>query len=215
MYEDQLEHSRRRKCYWNEVDPHDLWHVLKRENKDWEYNIDDTWRSQAQYLRENRRSHEELILMVRIEELSQKKPVLEAKRLKPEARIPERKTTGSAGYDLASLEDITLKPGEMTIVDTGLAIAIPQGYYGQIFPRSSMAMVGISTDGGVIDADYRGPIKVILINWHKWNTTTINKGDRIAQLTIIKIYTGPIKKVQELIQTTRTKKDLAQQESMQ
>ena len=43
MYEDQPEHSRRRKCYWSEVDPHDLWHTLKRENEDWQYNIDDTW----------------------------------------------------------------------------------------------------------------------------------------------------------------------------
>src|SRR3954466_2050131 len=69
-----------------------------------------------------------------------------------------------------------------------------------------MAIVGISTDEEVIDADYRGPIKVILINRHKWNTTTINKGDRIAQLTIIKIYTGPIKEVQELTKTARDQK---------
>src|SRR3954469_24013270 len=122
--------------------------------------------------------------MVQMEEPSRRRSVLKVKKLRSDARIPERKTTAAAGYDLASLKDITLKPGEMTIVDTGLAIAIPQGYYGQILPRSSMAIVGISTDGGVIDADYRGPIKVILINRHKWNTTTINKEDKIAQLTI-------------------------------
>src|SRR3954471_22464973 len=115
MYEDQPEHSKRRKCYWNEVDLHDLWHILKQENEDWRYNIDDTWRSQAQYLWENRQSHKELILMVRIEEQLQKKLILEVKKLRPEARIPEKKTIGSAGYDLASLKDITLKPEEMII----------------------------------------------------------------------------------------------------
>jgi deoxyuridine 5'-triphosphate nucleotidohydrolase len=210
MYEDQpTANPRRRKCYWSDVDPHDLWHVLKRENENWRFEIDDTWRSQAKELEERseedppKEYYPQLVLMMQSEETRTKRQMLEAKKLNPEASIPERKTNGSAGYDLASLEDIILKPGETTIVDTGLAVAIPQGYYGQIFPRSSMAMVGISTDGGVIDADYRGPVKVILINRHKWNTTTINKGDRIAQLIIIKVYTGPIQEVQELTTTTQ------------
>ena len=63
--------------------------------------------------------------MVQTEEPSRRKPVLKVKKLRSDVRIPKRKTTEVAGYDLVSLEDITLKPGEMTIVDTGLAIAIP------------------------------------------------------------------------------------------
>ena len=89
------------------------------------------------------------------------------------------------------------------MMPTDISIEISKGYYGQIFPQSSMAIVEILIDRGVIDADYRGPVKVILINRYKWNTTTINKGDRIVQLTIIKIYMGPIKEVQGLTKTTR------------
>jgi hypothetical protein len=87
---------------------------------------------------------------------------LPIKRLEPNARLPERKTPQAAGYDLTPSETVHLAPGEQQLINTGIAIAIPEGYYGQLSPRSSLAKKGITVEGGVIDSDYQGPIKVIL-----------------------------------------------------
>ena len=118
-------------------------------------------------------------------------------------RLPRRKTKEAAGFDLSAVKNVQIGPGESTIVGTGIAIKIPKGHYGQIKPRSSMAISGIIIDGGVIDADYRGEIKMIIANRHKMNIATIFAGDRIAQLLIIPIWTGEMHEVTELDKTKR------------
>lgn len=87
------------------------------------------------------------------------------KLLSDKSVVPSRGSSGAAGYDLYSIESHTLEPGERKIFKTGLSIAIPQGYYGRIAPRSGLAVKhGIDVLAGVIDSDYRGEIMVALIN---------------------------------------------------
>ena len=115
------------------------------------------------------------------------------------------KKEGDAGYDLASTEHITIPPRSRKLIPTALKVALPEGYYGQIFPRSGLSLRGIDTSGGVIDASYRGEIKIILKN----NTDkeyTVIPGDRVAQLVVIKIFEGNIKKVDSLDETDRGEK---------
>ena len=100
--------------------------------------------------------------------------------------LPTYETDGSAGMDLkASLkETVTLEPGERTLVPTGLFIELPPGYEAQIRARSGLAIkrgIGLVNGVGTIDSDYRGEIKIPLINWGK-DPFTINDGDRIAQM---------------------------------
>lgn len=102
--------------------------------------------------------------------------------------LPEHKTVGSAGLDLQAnlAESITLKPGAFTLVKTGLFVEIPQGFEGQVRPRSGLAFrhgITVLNTPGTIDADYRGEIGVILINLGK-EPFVINDGERIAQLVI-------------------------------
>src|SRR5205807_4738122 len=85
---------------------------------------------------------------------------------------------------------VEIPPGEIITMDISIIVKIPEGYYGQIKPRSSLAKVGLIVDGGVIDSDYRGTIQVILVNRNKFTTMQAYKGDRIAQLILIKIYQG-------------------------
>jgi dUTP pyrophosphatase len=110
-------------------------------------------------------------------------------KLNENAKPPFRATDGSAGADLcACLEsDVLLKSGERYLVPTGIAVEIPGGYGGFIFPRSSLSGkygVTLANCVGVIDADYRGEVKVSLIN-HSDTDYTVSNGDRIAQLVII------------------------------
>jgi dUTP pyrophosphatase len=110
--------------------------------------------------------------------------------LSDSARIPERKTSGAAGYDIFASQDYWLLAGTRGIVSTGIALEIPQGYYGQLASRSGLALdAGVVVLGGVIDSDYRGEIKVILLNSSEKNMA-ITCGDRIAQL-IIHSYIAP------------------------
>lgn len=104
--------------------------------------------------------------------------------------IPEYKTGGSAGLDLcsSSAEKIILKPFESKLIPTNLIIEIPEGYEGQIRPRSGLALkssITVLNSPGTVDSDYRGEVKVLLINLGKENFE-INFGDRIAQLIIAK-----------------------------
>jgi dUTP pyrophosphatase len=110
------------------------------------------------------------------------------KLLTSDAKIPERKTLGSAGYDLFSNEDCILLPLYRQWVSTGISISLPQGLFGRILPRSSMSSLYIDTCAGVIDDDYRGEIKVLLMNSHPNNSYEIKKGMRICQLVIEKYY---------------------------
>lgn len=121
--------------------------------------------------------------------------------------IPEYATAGSSGMDLraAVSESIILKSGEFTLVPTNLVVEIPHGYELQVRPRSGLAAkngIGVLNGPGTIDSDYRGEIKVILFNFGK-NDFTINRGDRIAQMVLAKVYAAKITVSSELNNTAR------------
>lgn len=130
------------------------------------------------------------------------------KRLNDNATIPSRGSITAAGYDLyASLdcESITIPPHETILIDTGWAMEIPVGYFGAIFARSGLAAKqGLRPANcvGIIDSDYRGPVKVALHN-DSAITQIIKNKDRIAQLVIIKYFGIDFEIVNELSKTTR------------
>lgn len=121
-----------------------------------------------------------------------------------DTRLPERGTTGSAGYDLYCPITVSINPGECVRIPSGFACEIPEGFFGAIYARSSLMTKGLRLAGGVsiIDSDYRGEIHVPLFNDSKL-AITLNKGDRYAQL-IIQAY-QPItwNEVNELSETIR------------
>lgn len=126
---------------------------------------------------------------------------------KSKFELPEYKTNGSAGMDLKANIDnpITLKPMEIAPIPTGIYVSIPEGYEGQIRPRSGLALnhgITLINCVGTIDSDYRGEIKVPLINLSQ-NDFTINPGDRIAQLVIAKYERAELITVSELDSTER------------
>ena len=132
---------------------------------------------------------------------------LQVRRLRPDATLPKPMSPGAAGLDLAAALDqpLTLAPGARTLVPTGLAVAIAEGYEGQVRPRSGLAMKhGITclNAPGTIDADYRGEVKVLLVN-HGAEPFTIAHGDRIAQLVIAAVVQAGIVVVDELDDTAR------------
>jgi len=114
---------------------------------------------------------------------------LKIKKLDENAVIPMYKTSGSAGMDLSSSEANVIMPMEIKAVSTGLSIELPDGYEAQIRPRSGLSLKGITVvnSPGTIDSDYRGEIKVALINLGK-KPFTIHRGDRIAQMIINRVY---------------------------
>lgn len=121
--------------------------------------------------------------------------------------LPRYETELAAGCDVraAVTEPLTLKPGERFMVPTGIAIAMPPGWEAQMRPRSGLAAKhGISCVNapGTIDADYRGELKVILIN-HGSDDFTINRGDRIGQMVFAPVYQAVFEEVDELDDTAR------------
>ena len=106
-------------------------------------------------------------------------------KLHPDAQVPHRASDGAAAYDLYSMENVYIPPGETTVVSTGIAIQIPKGWKGEIYSRSGLAARGIlvANSPGKIDSDYRGEIKVILHNTRK-ELVGIQYKDRIAQFEI-------------------------------
>jgi dUTP pyrophosphatase len=123
------------------------------------------------------------------------------------AEAPEYRTQGSAGADLRAFipEGITLAPGERAAVPTGICIEIPRGYEAQVRPRSGLALHGGVTclnGPGTIDSDYRGEIKVVLINLGS-EEVMIASGDRIAQLVVAPVSRALFKKVASLGGTER------------
>lgn len=115
------------------------------------------------------------------------KPMLEC-QVQPGAKLPQRAHPTDAGADLFSLESYEIYPGEQKLVDTGIAIKIPEGYAGFIFNRSSQGKRGITIPHsvGVIDSDYRGNLKVLLKNIGD-DPYLVEPGDRIAQLVIMPV----------------------------
>ena len=129
------------------------------------------------------------------------------KKLNEEVIVPEYKTRGSSGMDLMANinSDIYIKPGEKAIIPTGIAVSIPVGYEIQIRPRSGLAAkknISISNTPGTIDADYRGEIKIILINFGK-QEFKINPNDRIAQMVLCPVIKAELEVVDELQDTKR------------
>ena len=119
--------------------------------------------------------------------------------------LPAYATEGAAGMDVLSAENVTLAPGERWPVATGLAVAIPHGYEIQVRPRSGLALkhgIGVPNAPGTIDSDYRGELKVILIN-HGESSFEIRRGDRIAQLVLAPVVRASWLKVEELDETAR------------
>ncbi len=110
--------------------------------------------------------------------------------LNNKATIPQNAYKGDAGYDLCSVEELKLAPFERSLIATGIAIAIPEGYAGFVVPRSGLAVkqgLSLVNTPGLIDSNYRGELKVIAINLDPITPITIHVGDRIAQLVIQKI----------------------------
>ncbi len=128
---------------------------------------------------------------------------LQVKRLVKHARLPARGSELAAGYDLAATEAGVIAAGGKALVPTGLAIKCPPGTYGRIAPRSGLAvknMIGVGA--GVVDADYRGEVRVVLFN-HGPDDFAYKEGDRIAQLVLERIYTPPVEEVDDLDATDR------------
>lgn len=116
---------------------------------------------------------------------------IEVKKLNDKAKLPCRATADSAGEDLCACinDDIALMPGERRLIPTGIAIAVPTGFGGFVFPRSGLSSkfgVSLANCVGVIDSDYRGEVKVPVIN-HSSEPYTIKAGERIAQLVIMPV----------------------------
>ena len=129
------------------------------------------------------------------------------KKLHKNIILPEYKTDGSSGMDLMANVEQTVKilPGEKKIISTGIMVAIPEQYEIQIRPRSGLAAkngISVLNTPGTIDSDYRGEIKVILINLGK-DIFEINKNDRIAQMIVCPIIKAELKEVESLPETIR------------
>lgn len=135
--------------------------------------------------------------------------VIKIKRLDNNADLPlpSYESDGSSGLDLraAVIEDLILHPGDIQLIPTGLAISLPEGYEAQIRPRSGLALrygLGLVNSPGTIDADYRGEVGVVAINWGK-KPFTIKRGDRIAQMIITKVARVRVLEVGVLDPTSR------------
>ena len=131
------------------------------------------------------------------------------KRLSKQVSLPKYETSGSSGMDLAANIDanINIDPGKTAIIPTGLALSIPKGFEVQIRPRSGLAAkqkISVLNTPGTIDADYRGEIKVILINLGQ-ETFKVEKGLRIAQMVVCPVVQAQLKEVDDLNETERGK----------
>ncbi len=131
------------------------------------------------------------------------------KRLSKNVALPKYETSGSSGMDLAAnlIESLDIYPGKTLIIPTGLAFSIPKGYEAQIRPRSGLAakkQITVLNTPGTIDSDYRGEVKVILINLGN-QTFKIENGLRIAQMVICPIIKTNLKEVDDLNETKRGK----------
>ena len=130
---------------------------------------------------------------------------LYVKKIRNTAAIPRRGTEDAAGYDIASAEETVVPAKGKTVVKTGISIAVPDGCYGRLAPRSGLAVKKhIDVGAGVINADHRGEIGVVLFN-HSEEDFQIKQGDRIAQLILEKIETPPTKETADLLSTVRGK----------
>ena len=128
------------------------------------------------------------------------------KQLSSEAQIPRTAYQGDAGVDLRSTERIVLTPRERAMVPTGLAIALPDGYAGFVLPRSGLAAkhgISVVNAPGLVDSNYRGELKVILVNTDPNEAFTVETGDRIAQLIVMPVPVIEFEQVEALPESER------------
>lgn len=128
------------------------------------------------------------------------------KRLDKDLPLPRRAHPGDAGADLYAAADLTLAPGERGLVGTGIALALPVGTVGLVHPRSGLAArqgLSIVNAPGTIDAEYRGEVKVCLINLDPTTPIEITRGMRIAQLLVQRVELADFQEVEELEETVR------------
>lgn len=134
--------------------------------------------------------------------------ILKIKKVREDAKVPNRATSGSAGLDLCAAidEPVTLDGGATAVIPTGIAVALPSAEYGAfVFPRSGIAVkhgIGLLNSVGVIDSDYRGEIMVGVINQIS-TPYTIQPGERIAQMVIMPVSMMPVEEVSDLDETER------------
>jgi dUTP pyrophosphatase len=140
---------------------------------------------------------------------TQERVTIYIKRLKNDRSLPlpQYMTEGSSGMDLfASLEEeVTLQTGERKLIPTGISVAIPEGFEGQIRPRSGLAVqkgIGLVNGPGTIDSDYRGEVGVLLINFGK-DPVTVRNGERIAQMVVSQVFHSTLVEVDDLPPTRR------------
>ena len=131
------------------------------------------------------------------------------KKFDKNIKLPTYKTTGSSGMDLVAYikSKVTINPGKTAMIPTGIAIAIPENYEVQIRPRSGLAAknnISVLNTPGTIDSDYRGEIKIILINLGK-KSFVIKSGDRVAQMILCPVMKAELKEVNVLPKTVRGK----------
>lgn len=132
--------------------------------------------------------------------------VVPIKRLDPTVELPTYAYAGDAGLDLRSSEDVTLAPFERRLISTGLAVSIPEGYAGFVQPRSGLALkqgLSMANTPGLIDAHYRGELKICAINLDPQKSIEVHRGDRIAQLVIQKVPVVNLVEVDKLDETDR------------
>jgi dUTP pyrophosphatase len=128
---------------------------------------------------------------------------MQFKALHTNAKVPALGTETAAGYDLTTPEEVVLQPGQRTTIPLGFAVAIPDALHGRIESRSGLALKGLVVLTGVIDADYRGELKVIMQNFSD-AAHTFAAGDRVAQLVLRPtVHVGAIEAVEDLPDTAR------------
>jgi dUTP pyrophosphatase len=128
------------------------------------------------------------------------------RRLDDGLPLPSYAHPGDAGADLHAATGVTLHPGERSLVPTGVALALPEGYVGLVHPRSGLAArhgISIVNAPGTIDAGYRGEVKVCLVNTDRHEPFTVHRGDRIAQLVVQRVETAVFVEVETLEDTAR------------
>jgi dUTP pyrophosphatase len=127
-------------------------------------------------------------------------------KLRDDAVLPSRAHSGDAGFDLSACEEVTIGVGERATVGTGLAIEIPDGHAGLVAPRSGLALrhgLSMVNAPGVIDAGYRGEVRMILLNTDREHAFTVEPGMRIAQLVVVPIASVELVETREVTATDR------------
>jgi dUTP pyrophosphatase len=127
-------------------------------------------------------------------------------RLREDAVLPGRAYEGDAGLDLVACDRVELRPGERSVVGTGLAVAIPDGYAGFVQPRSGLASragITIVNTPGLVDSGYRGELRVILLNTDREHAFVVEPGMRIAQLVVLPVADASPVEVEELPESVR------------